>query len=190
MMTRRAPHRSSRLTRLLCLPLPLLLILMGLPSATCAQGRGPLEGVRNLSLLSAQQGSECVKDDPREVCRLRAAVVAAQDQIDDFRKKLDAANAALDGLKLAVESAKTALAAVQIEREAYENTIKLSKSAIEQQQSLIATYQGAIKTLTELVGMVMARVKDLEKERDSANKRTAILGVILTAIGVLTSLKR
>lgn len=76
------------------------------------------------------------------------------------------------------------------EREAHERTLAIAMTAIKQQQDLITTYEGAIKTLTMLVDLTMKRVDVLENKLDKANGRSAVLGVVLTAVGVLVSLRR
>lgn len=86
--------------------------------------------------------------------------------------------------------AKAALAASQAEREAHQRTLQIAETAIKQQQELIVIYQGAIKTLQDLVKMTMERIDKLEDKVDKANGRAATLGIILTIVGVVASIKR
>lgn len=121
---------------------------------------------------------------------MRAAVVALQDQIDDFQNEIAKAKLAIEGQRVAIESAEKALAAFQMERKSYEVVISNGDKAIAQAQKIMEAYQSAVKMLQDLVSIVLSRVVALEKERDSANKRAAILSVVLIIAGTLSQIKR
>ena len=87
-------------------------------------------------------------------------------------------------MKEAAAAAEAAIKAGAAEREAHERTLKIAEQAIAQQQSLIGTYERAIAVMQTMIDMAMKRVDALEKKVDSANKRAAIMGTILTVVGI------
>jgi chromosome segregation ATPase len=140
--------------------------------------------------LKASSISFVQTDDAEKQKKAKEALAKLLAQIETLQNQLKAADEAVNALLEQVAAAKVALAANAAEREAHERTLKIAETAIKQQQDLIVTYEGAIKTLTTLVELTMKRVDVLEKKLDKANGRSAILGVVLTAVGVLASLKR
>ncbi len=140
--------------------------------------------------LKASSISFVQTDDAEKQKKAKEALAQLLAQIATLQTQLKAADEAVNALEEQIAAAKVALAANAAEREAHERTLAIAESAIKQQQALITTYEGAIKTLTTLVELTMKRVDVLEHKLDKANGRTAILGVVLTAVSVLASLKR
>ncbi len=160
-----------------------ILLLTTSPLMTFAQGPKPLVALQ-------QQSQPCADSDKSERCQLKRAVSAALDEIADLRDQLKKASEAIAEQEKAIQNAKDTLAKGAEERERYERAIKLADSAIDKQQKLIETYERAIGTLQKMVDMAMNRIDALEKKVDKANGRTATLGIILTAVGVLVGLRR
>src|SRR5688572_249750 len=80
--------KRSKLSRKLCPLLLFTLILTAFPMRIFAQGPG-----RPVAVLQSSQ--PCALNDQSEVCRLRRAVVALQDDIDNLNRKIKAAEVAI-----------------------------------------------------------------------------------------------
>jgi tetratricopeptide (TPR) repeat protein len=115
---------------------------------------------------------------------------AALDEIGKLREQLKAATEAIAEQEKAIQDARATLAASAREREAADRTIAVAQKAIEQLQGIIASYERAIATLQSMVEMALKRIDKLEDARDRANRRTAVLGAILTIAGIIVAVTK
>lgn len=169
-------QRSLNLRKLLPMTLCILLLITS-PLTTFAQGQ-------RVSTLLQPQSKPCADSDQSERCVLKRAVSAALDQIAKLQEDLKRAEEAIEAQEKTISDAKVVLEGVAKEREATDKTIAASQKVIEQQQKLVETYERAIGTLQQMVQMALNRIDTLERKVDKANGRTAVLGAILTIVGV------